>query len=283
VHPHDASLMPDIRNQCNRSAKTDKVIPTTSTPSTHATFTAQRKTIFCFLLIAATLAIYFPALHNGFVNYDDPRYIIDNSHVQSGLNWQSVRWAATAFYESNWHPLTWISHAADVSLFHLNPAGHHAINILLHALNALLLFLVLQSATGRDWESFFVAALLALHPVNVESVVWASERKNVLSMFFLLLVLYAYGKYAARPSIFRYFAVAILYALGLAAKPQIITLPFLLLLWDFWPLRRWNPRTAPAATPEEGLASSSWRLFAEKNPAATAFHRQRDHHYPSAN
>ena len=242
------------------------MIPTTSTPSTHATFTAQRKTSFCFLLIAATLAIYFPALHNGFVNYDDPRYIIDNSHVQSGLNWQSVRWAATAFYESNWHPLTWISHAADVSLFHLNPAGHHAINILLHVLNALLLFLVLQSATGREWESFFVAALFALHPVNVESVVWASERKNVLSMFFLLLVLCAYGKYAARPSIFRYSAVAILYALGLAAKPQIITLPFLLLLWDFWPLRRWNPRTAPAATPEEGLASSSWRLFAEKIP-----------------
>jgi protein O-mannosyl-transferase len=242
------------------------VTPTTSTPLALSTFVAKRKTIFCFLLIATTLAVYFPALHNGFVNYDDPRYITDNSHIQSGLNWQSVRWAATAFYESNWHPLTWISHAADISLFHLNPAGHHAINILLHALNALLLFLVLHSATGREWESFFVAALFALHPVNVESVAWASERKNVLSMFFLLLALYAYGKYAARPSIFRYSTVAIFYALGLTAKPQIITLPFLLLLWDFWPLQRWNPRTAPAATAEGSVVLNFWRLCAEKIP-----------------
>jgi len=240
------------------------VTPTTSTSATLATFTAQRKTIFCFLLVAATLAVYFPALHNGFVNYDDPRYITDNSHIQSGLNWQSVRWAATAIYESNWHPLTWISHAADVSLFHLNPAGHHAINILLHALNALLLFLVLQSATGREWESFFVAALFALHPVNVESVVWASERKNVLSMFFLLLALHAYGKYAARPSIFRYSPVAIFYALGLAAKPQIITLPFLLLLWDFWPLQRWNPSAAAGENTGTNPTSGFWRLWAEK-------------------
>ncbi len=222
--------------------------------------------IFCFLLIAATLAVYFPALHNGFVNYDDPRYIIDNSHIQSGLNWQSVRWAASAFYESNWHPLTWISQAADISLFHLNPAGHHAINILLHALNALLLFLVLQNATGREWESFFVAALFALHPVNVESVAWASERKNVLSMFFLLLAFYAYGKYAVRPCVFRYSAVVIFYALGLAAKPQIITLPFLLLLWDFWPLQRWSPRMASAATSEGSTASRFWRPCAEKIP-----------------
>ena len=240
--------------------------PPTSTPSTLATFAAQRKTIFCFLLIAATLAVYFPALRNGFVNYDDPRYITDNSHIQSGLNWQSVRWAATAFYESNWHPLTWISHAADVSLFHLHPAGHHAINILLHALNALLLFVVMQNSTRRDWESFFVAALFALHPVNVESVVWASERKNVLSMFFLLLALYAYGQYAARPSIFRYSAVAIFYALGLAAKPQIITLPFLLLLWDFWPLQRWNPSAAPGENTGTISSSGFSRLWAEKIP-----------------
>lgn len=231
-----------------------------------ATFTTRRKTIFCFLLIAATLAVYFPALRNGFVNYDDPRYITDNSHIQSGVNWHSVRWAATAFYECNWHPLTWISHAIDVSLFHLNPAGHHAINILLHVLNALLLFLVLQTATRRDWESFFVAALFALHPVNVESVVWASERKNVLSMFFLLVALYAYGKYAARPSILRYSAVAIFYALGLAAKPQIITLPFLLLLWDFWPLQRWNPSAASGENTRTNSTSGFWALCAEKIP-----------------
>jgi protein O-mannosyl-transferase len=242
------------------------VTPPTSSTSTLSTFAAQRKTIFCFLLIAVTLAVYFPALRNGFVNYDDPRYITENSHIQSGLTWHSIRWAATAFYESNWHPLTWISHAADISLFHLNPTEHHVVNILLHALNVLLLFLVLQSATRRDWESFFVAALFALHPVNVESVAWASERKNVLSMFFLLLAFYAYGKYAARSSLFRYSAVAIFYALGLAAKPQIITLPFLLLLWDFWPLQRWNPRTAAAANARRNSASNFWRLCAEKIP-----------------
>ena len=222
--------------------------------------------MFSFLLIVATLAVYFPAVHNGFVNYDDARYITENSHIQSGLTWQSVRWAATAFYESNWHPLTWISHAVDISFFRLDPAGHHAINIVLHALNALLLFLVLQSATKRDWESFVVAALFALHPVNVESVAWASERKNLLSMVFLLLALYAYGKYAARPSLFRYSAVAISYAMGLAAKPQIITLPFLLLLWDFWPLQRWNPPPAPGTNALRHFASSFWRLCAEKIP-----------------
>jgi protein O-mannosyl-transferase len=242
------------------------VTPTTSTSSTPSTFTAHRKTIFCFLLIAVTLAVYVPVVHNGFVNYDDPRYIIDNSHIQSGLNWQSVRWAATAFYESNWHPLTWISHAADISLFRLNPVGHHAINILLQALNALLLFVVMQSATGRDWESLFVAALFALHPVNVESVVWASERKNVLSMFFLLLALYAYGKYAERPAILRYSAVAIFFALGLAAKPQIITLPFLLLLWDFWPLQRWSPSLTRGENTGTNSTSSFWQLCIEKIP-----------------
>jgi protein O-mannosyl-transferase len=242
------------------------VTPTISSLSTLSSFAARRKTIFCLALIVATLAVYFPALRNGFVNYDDPRYIIDNSHIQSGLNWQSARWAATAFYESNWHPVTWISHAADISFFRLNPAGHHAINILLHGLNALILFLVLRNATGCDWESFFVAALFALHPVNVESVAWASERKNVLSMLFLLLAFYAYGKYAARPSIFRYSAVALFYALGLAAKPQIITLPFLLLLWDFWPLQRWNPATDPDSTAERNSASTFWRLCAEQIP-----------------
>jgi tetratricopeptide (TPR) repeat protein len=222
--------------------------------------------LFCYLLVAATLALYFPVLHNGFVNYDDPRYITENSHIQYGLNWQSIRWAATAYYESNWHPLTWISHAADISLFHLNASGHHAINILLHALNTVLLFLILRNATRRDWESFFVAALFALHPVNVESVAWASERKNVLSMFFLLLALYGYGHYARRPSALRYSAVAISYALGLAAKPQIITLPFLLLLWDFWPLQRWQPKASSVENDKPDSASVFWRLCIEKIP-----------------
>jgi hypothetical protein len=182
--------MPDVRILGNNTARR-RVIPLTPSQATLFAIPARRRLIFCLLLIVGTVVVYFPALHNGFVNYDDPRYIIENSHIQSGATWQSIRWAATAYYESNWHPLTWISHALDVSLFHLNPAGHHAVNFLLHTLNALLLFFVLQDATKRDWASFFVAALFAVHPVNVESVAWASERKNVLSMFFLLLALYA--------------------------------------------------------------------------------------------
>src|SRR5580693_3711454 len=188
----------------------------TLSPGTFRALLSGRRAILCLLLILGTLAVYFPALHNGFTNYDDPQYLTDNYHIHSGLTWNTLRWAATAYYDSNWHPLTWISHAADISLFHLNPAGHHAISILLHAVNALLLFGILQIATRREWQSFFVAALFALHPVNVESIAWAAERKNVLSMFFLLLSLYAYGKYARRPSISRYLTVAILYALGLA-------------------------------------------------------------------
>jgi tetratricopeptide (TPR) repeat protein len=229
-------------------------------------FAALRRTLFCALLILATVAVYFPTLHNGFVNYDDPGYIVHNPHLQSGLTWQTIRWAATAYYQSNWHPLTWISHALDISVFHLNPAGHHAVGFLMHALNTLLLFFVLQDATGRDWESFFVAALFAVHPVNIESVAWASERKNVLSAFFLLLTLLAYGKYAERPSISRYLIVAITYTLGLAAKPQIITLPFLLLLWDFWPLDRWNPFRSSSENTGSTTRQTFRRLCIEKVP-----------------
>jgi len=226
-------------------------------------FPFDRRITICLLLIVGAVAVYFPTLDNGFVNFDDPKYITENPHIQAGLTWKTIQWAATAYYESNWHPLTWISHAVDISLFRLNPAAHHAVNFVLHALNALVLFLVLQSATKRDWESFFVAALFAVHPVNVESVAWASERKNALSMLFLLLALYAYGRYARRPSIGSYLAVAISYALGLAAKPQIITLPFLLLLWDFWPLERWPScgidKRGPVHTPPG-------RLWIEKIP-----------------
>ncbi len=202
---------------------------------------SHRKTILCLLLVLATLAAYAPAFRSGFVNYDDLQYVTQNTHIHAGLTWNATRWAMSAFYQSNWHPLTWMSHALDISLFHLNPIGHHAMNVILHALNAVMLFLVLESTTQRIWESFVVAALFALHPVNVESVAWIAERKNVLSMFFLLAALYAYGKYARRPSFSGYAAVAVLFALGLTAKPQIITLPFLLLLWDVWPLERWNP------------------------------------------
>ena len=199
----------------------------------------QRQTLILgLLLVVATLALYNPVSHHPFVNYDDDRYVGDNIHVRSGLHWDTVRWAFTTYDEANWHPLTWLSHAMDCELFGLNPSGHHYTNVLLHALNAWLLFIILKRATGLTWRSLAVAALFALHPINVESVAWVAERKNLLSMLFFLLTLGAYRWYALKPRIGAYLVVAILFACGLMSKPQVITLPFVLLLWDYWPLRR---------------------------------------------
>src|SRR6202162_2488613 len=192
--------------------------------------------IGCLFLVAAVLACYNPVTHNGFLNYDDDRYITDNPHVRAGLTWPTVEWAFSTSERGNWHPLTWLSHALDCRLFGLNPAGHHCVNALLHAINAVLLFLLLQSATGFRWRSLMVAALFALHPINVESVAWASERKNVLSMLFFLLALYAYVWYGRRPALLRYAVVFFLFALALLSKPQVVAFPFLLWLLDYWPL-----------------------------------------------
>jgi len=225
----------------------------------------KRTFVLCLLLVVATLAVYNPITHNGFVNYDDDQYITQNPPVRAGLTWNTVKWAFTKFYQANWHPLTWLSHALDCQLFGVNPVGHHYMNVLLHAVNATLVFLLLQSATGFTWRSLTVAALFALHPVNVESVAWASERKNLLSLMFLLLAMRAYGWYARRPSAGRYAGVAILFALGLMSKPQIITLPFILLLWDYWPLQRM--KGASAADPETAQPSFSFKqLVWEKVP-----------------
>lgn len=218
----------------------------------------QRTVILCLLLVVATLAVYNPVNRNAFVNFDDDHYITHNLQVQAGLTWETVKWAFDGYHEANWHPLTWISHALDCQFFGLNPVGHHYTNVVLHALDAVLLFLLLQSATGFTWRSLMVAALFALHPVNVESVAWASERKNVLSMMFLLLTMLAYGWYVRKPARLRYLAVVALFACGLMSKPQVITLPFLLLLWDYWPLGRFGA---------EGIhAAKVWELFREKIP-----------------
>src|SRR5208337_4550612 len=147
-------------------------------------------------------------------------------------------WAFTTYAAANWHPLTWLSHATDVELFQLDAGRHHDVNLLLHVLNVVLLFWVLQQATGYVGRSAMVAALFALHPINVESVVWIAERKNLLSMLFFLLALGTYRWYAFKPGVARYAVVASLYAMGLMCKPQVITLPCVLLLWDYWPLRR---------------------------------------------
>jgi tetratricopeptide (TPR) repeat protein len=208
---------------------------------------AQRTLLLCLLLMNVALALYIPVTHNAFINFDDDTYITDNPHVQAGLTWSTVKWSFTTFETGNWHPLTWLSHALDCELFGVNAAEHHFVSAFLHAINAAILFLLLQSATGFTSRSLMVAALFALHPVNVESVAWAAERKNVLSMSFFLLALLAYGWYARQPNLRRYAVVFLLFLLALMSKPQAIPFPFLLLLWDYWPLRRiaTQPPTQP--------------------------------------
>jgi len=217
----------------------------------------KRVVIYCLLLVAATLAFYNPIVRNQFVDFDDLSYILKNNHVLAGLTWDTVKWSFTTFRDGNWHPLTWLSHALDCELFRLNPVGHHYTNLLLHAANAVLLFLLLFRATGFTWSSLVVAALFALHPVNVESVAWAAERKNVLSMLFFLLALHAYDRYARGGGRYLYWLVTVFFVLGLMAKPQIVTLPFVLLLWDYWPLQRMGGRQTCAGSAADGLPAAS--------------------------
>ncbi len=234
---------------------------------------AERSLVLCLLLAVMVLAAYNPITHNGFLNYDDNGYITSNPQVKAGLKWSTVKWAFGTYAKANWHPLTWISHALDCQLFGLNPAGHHYMSVLLHAMNAIILFLLLQSATGSRWRSLMVAALFALHPINVESVAWAAERKNVLSMLFFLLALYAYGWYARRPGFGRYSAVAGLFVLALLSKPQVITFPFLLMLWDYWPLNRIENRVedrveipSQALTPQAAQATRTMNIPKRPQP-----------------
>jgi len=192
----------------------------------------------CLVLALATLCAYWNVFSAGFVEYDDPYYVVQNAHVQNGFDSESLRWAFTTKDCGNWHPLTWLSHILDCSLYGLNPTGHHATNLIIHILNSILLFLLLQRMTGAQWRSAFVATLFALHPLHVESVAWVAERKDVLSTLFWMLTIWAYIGYAEQPGLVRYLLVFFLFVLGLLSKPMVVTLPFLLLLLDFWPLYR---------------------------------------------
>jgi tetratricopeptide (TPR) repeat protein len=217
------------------------------------------------LLAAVTFAVYSPVLKHPFVNYDDVDYVTENSWVQQGLTPATLGWAITSTAQANWHPLTWISHALDCQLFGLDPAGHHFTSLLLHAANAVLVFLLLRRATGKAGRSLLVAALFALHPINVESVAWVAERKTVLCMFFFLLTLAAYGWYARKPRIGAYLLVSVLFLLALASKPMAVTLPCVLLLLDFWPLQRvehWLPPSPVFPVPQVSLR----QLTLEKLP-----------------
>ena len=225
-----------------------------------------RSAVLTVLLLVVTIAVYAPVHNHPFANLDDPKYVTENPHIQDGLTLDAVFWSFTHGYAGNYHPLTWISHAADVQMFGMEPAGHHDVNVLLHALNAVLLFWVLKRATGYTWRSLMVAALFALHPLNVESVAWIAERKTVLSSLFCLLALGAYRWYVGKPGKLRYAVMTALFLLGLASKPQIIMLPLVLLLWDFWPLGRMFAGQ-PGAPVANALPAKSLRwLITEKIP-----------------
>jgi tetratricopeptide (TPR) repeat protein len=223
--------------------------------------TRWQKWVVCALLGAAVLAVFWPALQCDFVGLDDPDYVTLNTDIQHGLNWRSIAWAFTTGHAANWHPLTWLSHTLDCQLFGLEPAGHHLTNLLFHLASSVLLFLLLNRLTGALWRCAWVAAIFALHPLRVESVVWVAERKDVLSTFFWMLTVGAYVRYVeefkVQGSKFKvFYALALLlFALALMAKPMVVTLPFVLLLLDYWPLGRleFGPRF-------------SWRLIVEKIP-----------------
>lgn len=220
-----------------------------------------RKPLLCLVLAAATFAAFRPVLDNGFINYDDDAYVTSNPRVLDGLSADGIRWAWTTGHAGNWHPVTWMSHQLDVTLFGLSPRGHHRTSLLFHAVNAILIFLLFERMTGRTARSFFLAALFALHPLHVESVAWIAERKDVLSTFLWLVTTIAYVRWTEAPSFGRYGAVAAFLAIGLAAKPMLVTLPATLLLLDRWPLGR-------ARVPSSGAdVGATWgRLALEKAP-----------------
>jgi len=185
-----------------------------------------------------TWAIFGQTIRYDFVNYDDPSYVYQNTRITSGVNLANLAWAFTHIHSENWHPLTTITHMLDCQLYGLSAGWHHFTNVLLHAIAVVLLFLALQQMTGALWRSAFVSAVFAVHPLHVESVAWIAERKDVLSAFFFMLTLLAYLHYTRTPSIGRYLTLALVVLLGLMSKPMLVTLPFVLLLLDYWPLGR---------------------------------------------
>jgi hypothetical protein len=217
----------------------------------------QKPMILCGILLIATLLLYAPVAHHDFIGLDDNLYITENAHVRTGLNLANIDWAFTHSYLGNWNPVAWISHMTDCQLFGLKPGPHHCVNLLLHAANVLLLFTLLRLATGAVWRSFFVAVLFAVHPLNVETVAWVAERKSLLSAFFSLLTVAAYGWYAKHPGLQRYLAITAAFALALMSKPMAVTLPVVLLLVDYWPMQRFE---------ELRFAQRLVRLVPEKLP-----------------
>ena len=228
------------------------------------------KVAICIFLVVATFCIYSQVQDHGFISLDDPIYITNNLSVQAGLTSESVKWAFTTSHPPYWHPVTWLSHILDYQLYGLNPKGHYLTNLFFHITNSLLLFLVLFRLTGAIWQSAFVAAMFAFHPLNVESVAWLAERKTVLSTLFWLMTMWAYIHYAEKPTVKRYGLVFLFFAMGLMSKPMLVTLPFVLLLLDYWPLRRlkFEQERGGSEISEKNTAKTSevFRLVLEKIP-----------------
>ena len=217
--------------------------------------------IVCLFLVTATLAVYWQVQNHDFVSFDDGSYVTENQHVQKGLTAEGIKWAFTTTYAANWHPLTWISHMLVYEIYGLNPRGHHLANLLLHLANTLLLFFILGQMTGALWRSAFVAALFALHPLHVESVAWVAERKDVLSTFWGMLSLLAYQRYVKQPRFFNYMLIMFFLSLSLMAKPMLVTLPFVFLLLDLWPLKRCQWRTGRLKEDEEKSTPAGCDIF----------------------
>ncbi len=208
--------------------------------STHKVFflNIRKELCICLFFVISILAVYWQTGNYDFVDFDDDVYVFRNPYVRAGLTLESIRWAFTATHAANWHPVTWLSHILDVELYGLNPGQHHLSNVIFHIANTLLLFFVFRQMSGKIWQSAFVAALFALHPLHVESVAWVSERKDVLSTFFWLLTMRSYLRFVREPKFMTYLPVLLFFILGLMSKPMLITLPFVLLLLDCWPLER---------------------------------------------
>src|SRR5438034_4956523 len=235
---------------------------------------APRATIFgaSIFLMAITWLVFGETLRHLPINFDGPGYVFKNPQITTGLTSTGILWAFTHSCMQNWHPLTWISHMLDCQVYGRNAGGHHFTNVLLHTIAVILLFLLFQKMTGALWRSAFVAAVFAIHPLRVESVAWIAERKDVLSGVFFMLTLGAYVRYVRKPASMRYVIVALVFALGLMAKPMLVTLPLVLLLLDYWPLERFVYISATVSKPKTAIARSRrqksivTRLVLEKVP-----------------
>lgn len=222
--------------------------------------------IICIFIVVATLTVYGQIRTHDFIGYDDDKYVTENRYVSQGLSNESVIWAFMSTHASNWHPVTWLSHMLDVELFGMRPGGHHMTSVFFHLINSLLIFILFRMMTGQVWRSGIVAILFAIHPLHVESVAWAAERKDVLSIFWGMLAVWSYVRYIQQPRKVRYFGVIGFFALGLMTKPMLVTLPFILLLLDYWPLKRLNFSQIKDSRAQLKHRLALWRLVYEKIP-----------------